>query len=85
MLNGNEILMQLADAAASVRIGNVYTHKKGGVYRVIGHGFDTELSRINVHYVREGGPDFNPAVDPLIIYDRPVFMWTEDRFTLVQD
>ena len=81
MLTTSEIQKLLKEARQKVSVGSFWRHKKGGVYRVLGHGFDTELARIDVHYHRVGGPDYNPREEYGIIFDRPLFMWTDDRFT----
>lgn len=70
----------LHQARTAVPVGSVWKHKKGGMYMVTGHGFDTELARINVHYFRIGGPNYDEKAEVGIIFDRPIFLWTKNRF-----
>jgi hypothetical protein len=74
------ILSELAWANFVAPTGSRWQHKKGGEYRVIGHSFATERQEVDVIYVRTAGPDFDLAVDPQIPYNRPVSLWSVDRF-----
>ena len=73
----------LNEARKAIPVGSVWLHKKGGTYMVIGAGYDTENGRANIHYYRIAGPDFNEQAEIGIVFDRPRFMWTPDRFTKV--
>jgi hypothetical protein len=83
MLDTKQIQALLKEASNRCPVGSVWQHKKGGVYMVTGVGFDTEHARVNVHYYRIAGPNFNEKDEAGIIFDRPFFMWTADRFTKV--
>jgi hypothetical protein len=75
-----ELQILLADARCKLPIGSTWRHKKGGLYMIMGCGFDTEHARVNIHYFRIGGPGFDEKAERGIIFDRPLFMWTPDRF-----
>lgn len=79
-ISTSELQARFADARKEVPVGSVWKHKKGGMYMVTGHGFDTEHGRINVHYYRIGGPNFDEQAETGISFDRPIFLWTQDRF-----
>lgn len=74
------IKTELRWAAFIAPVGTHWQHKKGGKYRVVGHSFDTERQEVNVRYYRVDGPNYDRRIDPYITFDRPVRLWTKDRF-----
>jgi len=68
------------EARRHTPVGSVLAHKKGGIYIVTGHSFNTETLVIDTHYKRIGGPDFKPCFEQSIQYNRPDEMFTKDRF-----
>lgn len=79
-LNTAELNAALRNARQVVPLGTHYRHKKGGLYRVTGHAFDTHLAEPTVRYRRVGGPEFDPFQEADIEFTRPLAEWTEDRF-----
>lgn len=80
MLETSQIKEKFKAAARVCAVGTQWRHKKGGLYMVLGHGLDTETEEIRVHYFRVGGPGFDEKKERGIIFDRPLSMWTPDRF-----
>lgn len=80
MTRREDVLGMLQKARRQLPIGTALIHKKGGVYRVIGHSFDTETEEISVAYRRIGGPNYDPIYEGAITFTRPLSLFTEDRF-----
>lgn len=60
------------------------SHYKGGTYIIVGHGFDTERQEVNIHYERRGGPGFDPNEEEGVVYDRPISLFTAERFIAIR-
>lgn len=80
MKRTEDVQAELQAARRAWPLGTRLSHKKGGQYVIVGHGFDTEREEVSVAYQRFGGPGFDPIAEMGIILHRPVSMFTEDRF-----
>lgn len=61
-------------------VGSCWQHKKGGVYMVRGYAFHTEAEDALILYARVGGPGYEASQEAGIVFARPAYMWTPDRF-----
>lgn len=53
----HQAALRMSDAAGG-RTPDAWRHYKGGVYKVLGYGWDTATDTPDVRYVRIAGPDF---------------------------
>lgn len=74
---------KLVQARAVAPLLTNWKHKKGGIYRIIGHAIDSDNGEVRVRYDRVGGPGFNRMEEADIEFVRPVSEWTADRFTQI--
>ena len=55
--------------------GQYWKHYKGGIYHVDGAVIDTDDGRVRVLYHRVAGPDYNPRLENMISFVRPLKEW----------
>lgn len=80
-LSTDRLRTELALARLTAPHGSEWQHKKGGIYIVTGHAFDTVTEKPVIVYQRTAGPGFNAEAEYNVAFSRPVNEWTPDRFT----
>lgn len=71
---------KLLHAMPQAPVGSTWRHKKGGIYKVLGHVLDSSDGEVRVRYQRIGGLGFNARAEAFQEWVRPINEWTIDRF-----
>lgn len=64
-------------AREKVKVGSVWRHYKGGIYKITGHLFNATTQTFDARYERIGGPDFSFSEEAGVEFGRDHTEWED--------